>query len=133
MKEEGGPAAGVRLAAPNVYAYGLGNPLAHIDPLGLCAWELASKADYGTLRGWGEGAVGLVGGVALTADAAFNLIPGKAAASAAIKTGAKEAVEFGAKAVAKTMTREASGEIAEKAAKTALWASTKSNRAIRLT
>ncbi len=121
----------------NLYAYGEGNPLAYIDPLGLCAdgnfvsssgkfeadtflnagdiqdaWALVSDADYGTGWGWAEGAVGAVGVVSLTADAAFNFIPGKAVASTAIKTGAKEVAE----AVGKALARNAD-EIVEAAAK----------------
>ncbi|NLG02110.1 MAG: RHS repeat-associated core domain-containing protein, partial [Lentisphaerae bacterium] len=124
---------------PNLYAYCMGNPLAYIDPLGLCgesviasvgdfladmflnkgdivnAWELVSGADYHKSRGWLEGAFGTVGLLALTADAAFNVVPGKAAVEAGIKTGIKEVAEAGAKAFAK----DVAGEIAEKAAKSA--------------
>jgi RHS repeat-associated protein len=121
----------------NLYAYAEGNPLAYIDPLGLCAdgnfvsssgkfvadtflnagdiqdaWALVSDADYGTGWGWAEGAVGAVGVVSLTADAAFNFIPGKVAASTAIKTGAKEVAE----AVGKALARNAD-EVAQAVAK----------------
>jgi hypothetical protein len=65
------------------------------------AWELASGADCRTARGWGEGILGVIGMAALSADAAFNLVPGKAAASTAIKTGIKELAEAGGKALVK--------------------------------
>jgi RHS repeat-associated protein len=100
----------------NLYAYGEGDPLSYIDPLGLRgtasatgsflsniflnsgdianAWELIRHADYTTGNGWGEGVFGSIGLLALTVDAGFNIIPGKAVAGAAIKTGFKDAIKF---------------------------------------
>ena len=73
-----------------------------------------SDADYGSGWGWVEGSVGAIGVVSLSADAAFNFIPGKAAASTALKTGAKEVAE----AVGKALVRNAD-EIAQAAIRNA--------------
>jgi RHS repeat-associated protein len=105
----------------NLYAFCGNDPVNFSDPLGLAemswggmasaigsflsntflnsgdianAWELTKGADYSTLRGWGEGTLGTIGLLALTVDAAGNVIPGKAAGEAAIKTGLKDAVKL---------------------------------------
>jgi RHS repeat-associated protein len=126
----------------NLYAYALGNPLSYIDPLGLGAessgfassavsfasdalfnasdianaWKLTTGADYSTAQGWAEGTIGVVGMAALTVDAAGNLIPGKAAATTAIKTGVKETAEI----ITKTLAKEAAVTVAESTSKTGI-------------
>jgi hypothetical protein len=73
------------------------------------AWELASGVDCRTARGWGEGSLGVIGMAALSAAAAFNLVPGKAAASTAIKTGIKELAEAGRQGTGKERRRDRAG------------------------
>jgi len=120
----------------NLYAYGEGDPLSYIDPLGLRgmswggagsflsntffnsgdignAWELIKGADYTTGNGWGEGLFGSIGLLALTADAGFNVIPGAVALKTAVKTGVKDMSE----AALKAFVKEASGEMLEFSAK----------------
>ncbi|NLE42978.1 MAG: RHS repeat-associated core domain-containing protein [Lentisphaerae bacterium] len=101
----------------NLYAFCGNDPVNYMDPWGLCrddegfsllnwlkndafnveticqAWELLSGADYSTARGWGEGALGLIGGLANVVDAGFNLIPGKGQAEAGVKTAIKKGVK----------------------------------------
>lgn len=57
------------------------------------SWDLTSGADYSTWGGWGEGTLGVVGGLANVVDAGFNLIPGKGEAEAGIKTAAKTLIK----------------------------------------
>jgi RHS repeat-associated protein len=107
---------------PSGYTYAGGDPINFTDPDGefganvllnkddiAAAWTLAAGADYSTFRGWGEGAIGVVGGVALTADAAFNVLTFgvKGAVTGTIKTTAKELIGGAAEATVKTVVNNA--------------------------
>lgn len=76
------------------------------------AWELTSGADYTTVRGWGEGIVGTIGGLALTADAAFNVASFgiKGAVTGAAKTGVKELAAVGTKEISTPLFSRIGGE-----------------------
>jgi len=96
---------------PNLCAYVRQNPWSSFDPEGLFwkevgswigenvfnfdtiheGWDLTKNADYGTWRGWGEGAIGVVGMAAGSIDGITNVatLGGKGAIEAPLKGGAK--------------------------------------------
>ena len=122
---------------PNVYTYVNQNPWSKFDPEGLYwgeggvnwtgnnilnagvikqSYQLTSGANYHTLRGWGEGFVGVVGMVTLPIDAAENLTGIKGGVEGVGKTVGKKVVEhFAEKEGTEYLTKVA--EDANKASK----------------
>lgn len=129
---------------PNVYTYVRQNPWTYYDPHGLSigGWladtflnadtfgagaELVTGADFGTARGWAEGAFGVVTIATNVVDVATNAVPGVGQAKAVvkkqiIKTVGKEVLSGGGEVVLKEAVQHAeevvkvTGQVVDKAA-----------------